>query len=134
MVRSGTLIDRGTPGTHLKSRAGGRTGGNLEIEQKTNGLTPGSAMASSVLSSTEDYTLAAGSGNHSLPAMAAFAGSSRGFMAGCQAQELKASFPHSLLPFDTPADVSHYFACWSAQQTFTYMRFRACISMESVKL
>jgi hypothetical protein len=57
--------------------------------------------------------------------MAAFAGSSRGFMAGCQAQELKAYFPHSLLPFDTPAfdtpaDVSHYFACWSAQQTFTY--------------
>jgi hypothetical protein len=83
-------------------------GRNLEIEQKANSLKPGSAIPSRFLSGTEDYTAAAGSGNRFFAGDGAFAGSSRGFIAGCQAQELKASLR-------TPADVSHYFACWSAQ-------------------
>jgi hypothetical protein len=109
MVRSGSLIDRGTPGTHRKPHicACGRTGRNLEIEQKTNRLKPGSAVPSSFLSCTEDYTPAAGSGNRF------FAGDGRPsqvvpvvswtwfhsgcFTAGGQAQELKASFPFSLV-------------------------------------
>ena len=75
MVASGSLIDRGTPGTHRKPHicACGRTGRNLEIEQKANSLKPGSAIPSRFLSSTEDYTRAAGPGNRFFAGDGAFA-------------------------------------------------------------
>jgi hypothetical protein len=109
MVASGNLIDRGTPGTHRKPHicACGRTGRNLEIEQKTNSLKPGSAVPSSFLSCTEDYTPAAGSGNRFfagdggpsqfVPVVAWTWFHGGCFTAGCPAQELKASFPSSLV-------------------------------------
>ena len=84
MVASGSLIDRGTPGTPRKPHicACGRTGRNLEIEQKANSLKPGSAIPSRFLSSTEDYTRAAGSGNRFFAGDGAFAASCPGFIRG----------------------------------------------------
>jgi hypothetical protein len=92
MVASGSLIDRGTPGTPREPHicACGRTGRNLEIEQKANRLKPGSAIPSRFLCCPEDYTAAAVSGNRFFAGDGAFAGSSPGFVAGCRAQELKA--------------------------------------------